>query len=330
MEPSFQRAAGLWTPQKMSRLVESLLIRVPLPAFYFDGTDDNKWLVVDGLQRLSTLHRFIVEPDPSARLRLAGLEYLHDLDGHTYDTLPRSMRRRIDETQVTLHVIRPGTPPEVKYNIFRRINTGGLVLTPQEIRHALNPGPALELLDALAKSPEFVEATGGTVSAARMLDRELVLRFCAFTLRPPTVPENVYGNVDRFLTDTMEILNKSSPKVRDDLKIRFIRSMQAAKAVFGNDAFRKRHFVGAHRHPINKALFELWSFLLGQIPKESLHVLVEIRDEIQARHIRLMNEDGFFLAAISQGTGDPGKVRYRFRAILALISEALKAERGDA
>lgn len=178
MAPEFQRHADFWSAEKMSRLIESLLIRIPLPRFCFDGSDDNQWLIVDGLQRLSTLKRFLVEKE----LALTGLEYLKDYDQFRFEELPRDLQRRIEKTQVTLHIIQAGTPREVKFNIFKRINTGRLSLTPQEIRHALYPGPAAGLLAHLAKSEEFQAATAGNVSPRRMTDQEMVLRFLAFRI----------------------------------------------------------------------------------------------------------------------------------------------------
>ncbi len=175
LSPPFQRRAGLWTQKQKSQLIESLLIRIPLPAFYFDATNASRWLVVDGLQRLTTFKEFIL-----GEMRLEGLEYLIQCNGKTFLELPRPLRRDIEENQVTLHLIQPGTPPEVKFNIFRRVNTGGLVLTPQEIRHALNQGPIVGLLTELAQSHEFLEATTHSISSNRMADREFVLRFLAF------------------------------------------------------------------------------------------------------------------------------------------------------
>src|SRR5262249_10369064 len=147
----------------------------------FDASEDKDWLVIDGLQRLSTFRRFIVEN----ALRLTRLEYLKHLEGKTFSQLPRDLQRRIEETQVTVHLIQPGTPADVKYNIFRRINPGGLVLTAQEIRHAMNRGGAAnKFLFELSRLPEFVEATAHSVPTERMADRELVLRFVAFSHTP--------------------------------------------------------------------------------------------------------------------------------------------------
>ena len=117
LAPDFRRPGDIWSRRTQSRLIESFLLRIPMPAFYVASDPDDNWQVVDGIQRLGTLRRFIIDK----RLRLRGLEYVSRFEGHRYDQLPRPMQRRITETRLTCHVIETGTPPEVMFNIFKRI-----------------------------------------------------------------------------------------------------------------------------------------------------------------------------------------------------------------
>lgn len=315
--PDFQRKGNLWDDQRMSRLIESLLIRLPLPVFYFDASDDARWLVVDGLQRLSTIQRFVVED----ALQLENLEYLKMYEGRKFTDLPRDMQRRIEETQITAHLIEPGTPIEVKYNIFRRINTGGLVLTAQEIRHALNPGKVAKFLADMAESELFKRVTGGGIPAARMLDQEFVLRFAAFFLHP--YAEYTVANMDSFLTVQMRDMNKASDAKLRDLRRAFDQAMRAAQEIFGEHAFRKRFKLEERRKPINKALFEAWSVALAKLTREQSALLVQRKGDVCLEFIRLMNSDNEFVQAITQGTGDPRRVRKRFESIEVVVRTVL-------
>jgi len=316
LKPGFQRRAGIWNDDAQSRLIESILIRIPLPAFYFDATDEDCWLVVDGLQRLTALRRFVIDKD----LKLDGLEFLSQFEGAGFDNLPRNFQRRIRETVLTAYLIQQGTPSDVKFTVFKRINTGGLPLSAQEIRHALFQGKATTLLEVLAGSDEFKQATANGVKDKRMGDRECVLRFIAFALTPYT--EYTTGEWDKFLNTTMEMLNSMQKDQLEELRRRFKRSMNAAQTIFGRDAFRKRYDPDAGRRPISKALFESWSVNLDSLSDAKLKALASEREDVKDRFIRLMNQRDFD-NSISQGTGDVGKVHTRFKGVKDIIKETL-------
>jgi len=177
LAPDFQRRARIWKLDRQGRLIESILLRIPLPVFYVASDLRDVWSVVDGLQRMTTIHDFVKDKFP-----LRGLEYLVQFEKAKFSELPRNMQRRIEETELVINVIQPGIPEEVMFNIFNRINTGGLKLNYQEIRHALNKGPVRDFLLDLILTEEFKTATSESVSDDRMSARECALRFSAFYL----------------------------------------------------------------------------------------------------------------------------------------------------
>lgn len=318
LTPSFQRRLDIWKPVDKSRLIESLLLRIPIPVFYVAADDNEFWSVVDGLQRTSTIYSYIKNKFP-----LEYLEYLTDLSGNYYKDLSRPMQRRISETQLIVNVIEPGTPEEVMFNIFRRINTGGLKLNGQEIRHALNPGPVLNYLEELAKTEEFLRATCRSISRRRMADEECILRFLAFHINP--WEEYSTHSLDRHLGKAMRKINNMDESERDRLSADFKKAMRAAHNILGRYAFRKRFGYRQHewRHPINKALFESWSVGLARRSDEEIEILVNNKEKIVQEFTWRNREDDDFLAAISASTGDPVKVRKRFRVVDKIIGEGL-------
>jgi len=325
LSPNFQRDSDIWNDVTKSRLIESILIRIPLPAFYLDATDENKWIVIDGQQRLTAIKNFVLgeqtqEEALPKKLRLSQLEFLDQFNNKTYDELPRNYQRRINETEITLYLIEPGTPVNVKYNIFKRINTGGTPLSLQEIRHALNQGKVTELLKALAHSKEFKTATDNAVKDKRMAAREVVLHFLAFKL----ISFNEYDQeeFDTFLNDTMKKINRMSDSDIQNLKESFFRAMNIAIDLFGKDAFRKRKDVKASRSPVNKALFESWSVSLSCLSDDRVKLLQERREILINKFIEL-NKDPKFIDSISGGNGASRRVKYRFSKIQEIIETTL-------
>jgi hypothetical protein len=321
LSPGFQRKGGIWKPETQSRLIESLLIRIPLPAFYMDATDDDKWLIVDGLQRTISLKNFVLDE----KLKLSGLEFLEDkFVGTTFSQLPNNFKRRILEASLTVYKIEPGTPTNVKFNIFKRINTGGLPLSSQEIRHALNQGQAVTLISDLTSSEVFLKATVHGISDVRMAAQECVLRFMAFTLVHYTQYKPTTNGFDGFLSDTMARINRMDSDELEILKKRFEKSMNIAFLVLGKDAFRKKYkYNSTTRYPISKALFETWSVNLERLNDNQVSRLIERKNDLINAFTKLMNEREFD-QSVSQGTGDVNKVFTRFSKIEKMIKEVLK------
>ncbi|MEU3085396.1 DUF262 domain-containing protein [Streptomyces massasporeus] len=316
LAPDFQRRAGIWSDRAQSRLIESLLLRIPISNFHMAQDDEDKWAVVDGVQRLTAIARFM-EPKLTGLgpLTLRGMDYLWKLDGSTYQDLTGRLKIRLRETQLTVHIMQQGTPDTVKHNVFSRINTTGMRLTQQELRHALVRGAAREFLADLAEEPAFGEATQWSVSNERMADREMVLRFLAFRLTNPAAHDE--KDFDRFLTDVMYRVNNLTEERREQLTREFRRAMRCAQDLFGERAFRKWR-DGPGRSPINKALFETISVHLALLDDQERDRLVASREILLDRYAELM-KDWDFDRSISIGTGDPAKIRTRFQYVARLF-----------
>ena len=317
LAPDFQRRARLWKPYRKGQLIESILLRIPLPVFYIAATEDDHWSVVDGLQRLTTIHDFM-----SDEFSLTGLEYLNKLEGLRFTKLPRSMQRRIEETSLVLNIIQPGTPDEVMINIFKRLNTGGLPLTGQEIRNALYKGPVRKFLASMAESAAFQHATDGRVSDARMAAQECILRFSAFYLNDWRQYDK--NDLDAYLSEAMQQVNDISEEERKNLSASFLLAMETATEIFDADAFRKRYDVDHTRKPVSKALFEAWSVNLARLDARKRTVLIKRNDLVKRAFMELMSTDSFFDVSISSSTGTVQRVHKRFSAIDDLIAKVLK------
>lgn len=291
LDSDFQRKAGLWTDVQKSQLIESIFLRIPLPAFYFDATNDDKWIIIDGLQRIYTIKQFVVD----RTLCLKGTEFWKDLDGKAYEELPRSLQRRLMETNINAYLVKPPTPINVKFNIFKRINTGGLVLEAQEIRNALFQGPSSPFLRELSELQIFLEVTGGSIPKDRMLDREFCLRYVAFSYLEL---ERYSGSIDDFLNSAMVFLNSIPKQQQTEIREDFVRVLQIAHQIFGVHAFRKmvidkKGMLDSRRRPINKALFEIWTRLLRLESEQNRKILVERRSQVIREFIRLCRNESF-------------------------------------
>ena len=319
-ESYFQRRDDLWDLTKQSRLIESILIRFPLPSFFFDASNDNNWLVVDGLQRLSSIRNFVLKNQP-----LTNMEFLTHLNGNKWNDLPEDLQRSIEETQVVLHKIIPGTPTDVKFNIFKRINTGGLVLEAQEIRHALFQGKPSDFITELAKTKEFVTATRKKIKTHRMLDRDFVNRFLAFyLLGVENYGKKEYGqDLDTFMSKAMAVIYDKSDEELEQIKTQFKKAMTLSKSIFGKEAFRKVYRNYKRIPPINKAYFDALSTQFALLNNKEVSSLEENKIKFKEQlKIRIGNDESFFLS-LTSSTGSKGNTQYRHNCIKKLIQNAI-------
>lgn len=315
--PDFQREGDLWNETQKSQLIESVLLGLPLPSFYFSvDKKSDKWVVVDGLQRLSTFKAFCVDKT----LKLSGLEFLDSYKGKSYDDLSRADYRKISGFKINQYVIDKETPKEVKFLIFKRVNTGGLVLTPQEMRHALNQGIPSDFIRKLAQLNDFKTATDFKIPSKRQEDRDFINRFVAFYLLG--YDEKYEGELDKFLNDGMSELYELSQKRRDKIESDFIRSMKTSYSIFGNDAFRKRYDLFDYRKPISKAVYDTMSVNIAWLTDNETEVLIKRKEDFKKLMIELFH-NASFNSSISTGTGQKSKVKIRFEAVNKLIKDII-------
>jgi hypothetical protein len=316
LNTEFQRSTDLWKDDKMSRLIESLMVNFPIPGFYFDITDKNNWQVVDGLQRLSALKKFVIDN----KLKLQKLDFLKEIEGKTFndlssDEMYKHRIRAMKRTQVVLYVIRQATPKPVKYRLYERVNTGGLKLNPQEIRHALNQGIAANYVEKLSKLPEFQQVV--RISSTRMLDREFALRYIAFR----EIHFSHYKPfLTKFLDNAMESIATFSDSKREQLMQEFIKALETANQIFATQAFRK---INESRAKYNGALFETWTVHLSQLTDEERTLLVLNKNQVIDAFKSLLTDNKTFYDSISKGNSQFTAIETRFVTIEKLIKNIL-------
>ena len=230
LDPEFQRRY-VWDNKKARLLIESVLLEVPIPVIYLAEEDDGKFTVIDGQQRLRSFFRFL-----NNEFKLRGLSVLSDLNGKYFKDLDKEKQRKIEDTTLRVIEIRKESHPDVKFEIFERLNVGAVKLKDQELRNCIYRGKYNDLIKELAEDKDFLSLLGLKEPHKRMDDRELVLHFLAFynqtylKYKPP---------MKQFLNREMENnRNISEEKIRELRRV-FKETVSMVKSVFGNNAFRR-------------------------------------------------------------------------------------------
>lgn len=310
LDPDFQRDF-VWDDKRQSRLIESILLRIPLPVFYVAEDEQGRLIVVDGRQRLTTLKRFL-----SGELALV-LPDREELHGKRFEELDARLQNRIEDCQLHFYIIDHAVPERARLDIFERVN-GGEVLTRQQMRNALHSGAGTQFLKDEASSVLFREATGGSLDPKKMQDREFVNRFCSFSLLSL---ETYKGDMDDWLGRGLVQLGKISDEEREALRAKLRRGLRNNLAVFGKHAFRKHRAEDQTRGALNAALFDVW--MSGLADREE--PLVAERAEVLRQALDARLNDPKFLHAITYGTNAAEVVRTRFEVAAEMMQEVFGA-----
>ena len=308
MDPEFQRDF-IWPDDKQSKLIESVLMRIPLPVFYLGEDKEGRMVVVDGLQRLSTFQRFV-----NNELKLV-LPNQSELNKKYFRDLSPKMQNRIEDCNLILYVIDAKVPERARLDIFDRVN-GGIPLTRQQMRNCLYMGAATRFLKEEATSDQFLKATGKSLQTKTMRDREFVNRFCAFQLLPI---REYRGDMDDFLAQGLTKMNDLSSNDLKKLSMQFRTSLKNNLTVFDQHAFRKHAKGQADRSVLNASLWDVMSTVLS---RHSENVVEARAVKIKSAFFSLM-KDNDFITSITYGTNHTKNVLHRFEAARAVFQEVL-------
>lgn len=267
LDPDFQRNF-VWDNIRKSRLIESMLLRIPIPSIYFWENKDGGYEVIDGRQRLTTINEFLRN-----QFNLRNLAYIHECQGMDFLSLPREYSSIIERTQIQSNIIEYGSPENIKYEIFYRINTGGRSFTRQEIRNCFVSRDVREILNSMINSDTFRIATEGTVNDLRMEAQELALSFIAFYF----FKENYKENISLFLDESISKLSKIDRFQLNIAREKFFNGLKNSHYIFGRYAFRNVKFdermnesIIVRKYPVNRTVFINCTLSLANIEHDIL------------------------------------------------------------
>ena len=315
-QPEFQRFY-VWDDTKASRLIESVLLEVPIPIIYLAEEHDGRRSVIDGQQRLTSFFRLL-----SNDLRLRGLGVLTDLTNKTYKDLASELQSKFDDATIRVIVIGRESHPDVRFEIFERLNTGAVKLNDHELRNCVYRGTYNQLLHELAEEKDFQFLLGRKQPDRRMQDREIALRFFAFYHTPYI---NYRQPMKRSLSRDMDTHRNLGLQEQQEHRRLFKDAVQLTKSTFGDRAFR-RFIPGSARDPngvweerrLNRALIDivLWGFT-----RFKQNQVMPLTDALREELLWLMTHDQEFIDAITLSTNDVARLSTRFE----IWSRSLKA-----
>ncbi len=222
VRPTFQRGQ-VWDPPRKSKFIESILLNIPIPTLFFAEDDDKSKVVVDGQQRLLALKEFIENRYP-----LRGIEVLTPLTNKSFDDLTERQQRIINNRTLRCLVISARSDSEIRFQVFERLNQGGVPLNSQEVRHCVYRGALNDLLHELVRNPTWLALQGRNEVHTRMLDCELLLRFFALRNTLPTYSPPLKTILNEYMRNNRE----PSSEYIEEMRTGFLRAIGAVHAAF--------------------------------------------------------------------------------------------------
>lgn len=310
MNPDFQRDF-IWSEYQQSKLIESVIMRIPLPVYYLAENDEGRMVVVDGLQRLTTFQRFV---KGDLKLHLPDRD---ELNGRRFSELSSKHQNRIEDCNLILYIIDAKVPERTRLDIFDRVNSG-VPLTRQQMRNSLFMGNATRFLKEESRSEIFYKATGGSLNPKTMRDREFVNRFCAFRL----LDLNEYrGDMDDFLANCLRYMNDMEEAQLLQLSDEFHRGLANNFMLFGRHAFRKHEPGQDWRTVLNASLWDVMSTGMSCYSTERIEACA---NPLRKAVYRLFKNEEFNIA-ITYGPNNAKRVRTRFEMTRGIFEEILDA-----
>lgn len=308
LDPEFQRDF-IWPVDKQSKLIESVMMRIPLPVFYMAEDYNGRMVVVDGLQRLSTFKSFL---ENKLTLDLPGRPAL---DGRKFKDLVSKLQNRVEDCNLIFYIIDSRVPDRARLDIFERVNLG-VPLTRQQMRNCLFMGPATRFLRSEASTNIFSRATGKSLDVKKMRDREFVNRFCAFQLLNL---DDYRGDMDEFLADALRLMNDLEPKDLQNLSDQFRCGLRNNYSLFKRHAFRKHKPRQRKRSVLNASFWDVMSTGLSQYQPSVVRAnAASLKGVVQ----ELLSDENF-IHSITFSTNDMRQVKTRFRMCHTAIARVL-------
>lgn len=297
LQDQFQRRR-VWNDAKGSRLIESLILNVPIPVCYFAEIEEGAYAVVDGQQRLTSIYRFLNNQFP-----LRGLKARPDLNKKRFHQLLPGDQRLIKARTIRCIVILKESHPDIRFDVFERLNTATVSLNRQELRNSTYRGNLNDAIIKLCDNSSFLEIRKAKTSDKRMRDAELILRFFAFHFSGSTFTSRFTRHLDNYL----DLGRKFDESTINNHKRVFEETIAKAFDVFGDDAFRRVDARGAPENQINSAIFDAVMLTFARIDQSALQRKREAAQEAY----RAVCNNADFLDAISRATRDTTRLNTR-------------------